>query len=53
MNKLIYKLFKKLSIYLLRYVFNYIDKDDNGEISEKEIKEFLKELGALTALAKK
>jgi hypothetical protein len=39
-----FSIIKKLTEWGLIWIYNYIDSDDNGEISQEEIKAFSKKI---------
>jgi hypothetical protein len=53
MKQIFYKLAKNVGFWCLGYVFSYIDKDDNGELSEQEIKDVVKKLQTLAKQIKR
>ena len=53
MKQLIYKLAKKVALMALKQVYDYMDKDDNGELSKKEIDAFIADIRKLATKIKK
>jgi Ca2+-binding EF-hand superfamily protein len=47
-KKVLFKFMKGFLIYTLKYVFHYIDKDHDGKISKKEIKDLIKKIKKIT-----
>ena len=47
MAKIWYKIAKKLLFWGLTYVYNYIDKDNDGKISKEELKELYAQIKEL------
>jgi predicted AlkP superfamily phosphohydrolase/phosphomutase len=54
MNKIIYKIIAWIFFKALNFLYNYIDKDKNGELSKEEIQHVIQELETkLKSLKKK
>jgi len=46
-KKIIFKILKNLSLYLMKLAYDFIDADRDGLLSQKEIKEFTKKIKIL------
>jgi len=52
-KKILFKIMKNLLAYSFNYVYYYIDSDDDGKISQEELKHFINNLKKLINKHKK
>lgn len=53
MKQIIYKIVKGLFLWCLNYVYNYIDKDNDGQLSKEELQALYLQLKDLLDKVKK